>query len=101
MSAKTPDEFDDSALKVSGRLGGGRLHQFKFEHEGVRFAAAFRRDVVLAVEEIAGTAQEIGVIERSFLLAERFSGPGMRRLRFVMGRTGGLSLLPRGRIRIV
>jgi len=60
--AEATHEVDGLAEEVFRRLRGSRLHQFEFERELLGFGAAFRGEVVLAVEHIQRTGQDIGVI---------------------------------------
>ncbi len=60
--AEATNEVDGLAEEVFRRLRRSRFHQFEFEREFLGFAAAFRGEVVLAVEHVQRTRQDIGVI---------------------------------------
>src|SRR5579859_4969136 len=60
--AETTHEVDGLAEEVFGRLRRSGLHQLEFEREFLGFGAAFRGEIVLAVEHIERTGQDIGVI---------------------------------------
>jgi hypothetical protein len=60
--AEATNEGDGLAEEVFRRLRRSWIHQFEFERELLGFGAAFRGEVVLAIEQIQGTGQDIGVI---------------------------------------
>jgi len=60
--AEATNEVDDLAEIAFRRLGWSRIHEFEFERELIGFAAAFRGEIVFAIEQIQRTRQDIGVI---------------------------------------
>ena len=60
--AEATNEVDGLAEKVFRRLLRSRLHQLEFERELLGFGAAFRGEIVFAIEHVQRTRQDIGVI---------------------------------------
>ena len=56
MFAQASDQVDRAAEEVSAGFGGSGIHQFEFEGQGVSLTTAFGGRVVLAIEEVTGTA---------------------------------------------
>jgi hypothetical protein len=53
--AEATHEVDGLAEEVLRRLRRSRFHQLEFEREFIGFGAAFRGEIVLAVEQIQRT----------------------------------------------
>jgi hypothetical protein len=78
--AEATNEGDGLAEEVFRRLRRSWIHQFEFERELLGFGAAFRGEVVLAIEQIQRTGQDIGVIRLPHdAFGERALSSGIRR----------------------
>ena len=60
--AEATNEVDGLAKEALRRLRRSGFHQLEFERELLGFGAAFRGEVVFAIEHIQRTGQDIGVI---------------------------------------
>jgi hypothetical protein len=78
--AEAANEVDRLAEEAFRRFGWSRLHQLEFEREFIGFGAAFRGEIVFAIEHIQRTGQDIGVIGLAHnALGERALWSGIRR----------------------
>jgi hypothetical protein len=78
--AEATNQVDGLAKEVFRRLRGSRLHQLEFERELLGFGAAFRGEILFAIEQIQRTGQDIGVIRLAHdALGERALLSGIRR----------------------
>ena len=60
--AEATNQGDGLAEEVFRRLRGSRIHQFEFECEFIGFGAAFRGEIVFAIEHVQRTGKKALVI---------------------------------------